>query len=129
MALNPLVLVVDDDEDHATMLEIALESMGFSVIAAHSVAAARDVLRTRDVDALVSDLSLGDGTCLDIVSSGVRRPRVGIVLSGSEPPSDVEPYRIAGFTVHLVKPTAVADLSRAIREQLAYRSSGASLVR
>jgi CheY-like chemotaxis protein len=119
MPANPLVLVVDDDEDHATMLEVALESVGFVVVAAHSVAEARDVLASHPVDALVSDLTLGDGTCYDILKGTKHRPRVAIVLSGSEPPDDLEKMRAKGFARHLVKPTGVGDLSRAIHEGLA----------
>lgn len=120
MAANPFVLVVDDDEDHATMLEIALESVGFTVVAVHSVTAARDVLSTHPVDALVSDLTLGDGTCFDITRGVKHAPRVGIILSGSEPPDDFEEMHRSGFTRHLVKPTAIGDLSRAIHEGLSY---------
>ncbi len=121
---GPLVLVVDDDEDHATMLEVALEGAGFRVLTAHSVAEARAVLGARPIDALVSDLGLGDGTCFDILVDAPRKPRIAIVLSGSDAPDDVERSHEAGFFAHLVKPTSVEELSRVIAEGLR-RSSGA----
>ena len=109
------VLVVDDDEDHATMLELSLEQLGYDVVAAHSVAEAQRVLATRPMDALVADISLGDGTCFDVKP----RPRVALVLSGSESSDDLERVRREGFVAHLLKPTTAHEIARVLDEALA----------
>ena len=109
------VLVVDDDEDHATMLELSLQALGYEVEAAHSVAEAKHVLATHTIDALVSDISLGDGTCFDVAP----RPRVAVVLSGSESTDDLERARREGFCAHLLKPTTAAEIARVLDEALA----------
>jgi DNA-binding response OmpR family regulator len=121
---RPTVLVVDDDVDHATMLEVALEASGFEVVTAYSCRDARHALATRAVDAMVADLTLGDGTAIDVIQGAPRRPRVAIVLTGMDSDEDVERTRAAGFSAHFVKPTSIDDLTGALREGLARRTSG-----
>jgi DNA-binding response OmpR family regulator len=124
------VLVVDDDVDHGCMLEALLESDGFSVLLATSHAEARHILETRRVDVLVSDLSLGDGTALDLVTQlGANRPRVAIVLSGFDSADDVERTLQAGFYAHLAKPTPLEVLREVIAAGLRQAPSGVHLAR
>lgn len=125
---RPLVLVVDDDADHGYMLEALLEADGFSVLIALSRAEARTILESRLVDVLVSDLSLGDGTALDLVKDlGPHRPRVAIVLSGFDSVDDVERTMRAGFDAHLAKPTPLDVLREVIAVGLRRRPSGVRL--
>jgi DNA-binding response OmpR family regulator len=121
---RPVVLVVDDDLDHATMLEVALEASGFEVVTAYSCRDAQEALSRRAVDAMVADLTLGDGTAIDVLQGAARRPRVSIVLTGMDSDEDVERTRAAGFSAHFVKPTSIDDLTDALREGLARRTSG-----
>ncbi len=110
-----LVLVVDDDCDHLLMLEALLDAAGYTVITATSCAEGRAVLREHDVDALVADYSLGDGTASDLMRDlGDRRPRVALVLSGFDAHEDVERTLDAGFDAHLVKPTSIDVLRCAL---------------
>jgi DNA-binding response OmpR family regulator len=127
---QPVVLVVDDDEDHVIMLEVALEASGYEVLTAHSVASAGALLASRPVDALVADLTLGDGTALDLfAAAGLHRPRVAIVLSGLDSPEDVDRSLGAGFDAHLVKPTSLDRLSAVLDDALRRRKSGMRLAR
>lgn len=97
------VLVVDDDEDHAWLLELSLKSHGYAVLTAHSCAGARDLLRDNRVDALITDFSLGDGDGADLVQSlGADRPPIAILLSGYDLPAR-DPSR-APFDAVFVKP-------------------------
>lgn len=125
---RPLVLVVDDDADHGYMLEALLEADGFSVLIALSRAEARAILESRAVDVLVSDLSLGDGTALDLVKDlGANKPRVAIVLSGFDSVDDVERTMRAGFDAHLAKPTPLEVLREVIAVGLRRLPSGVRL--
>jgi DNA-binding response OmpR family regulator len=124
------VLVVDDDQDHCMMLEVALECLGYEVALAHSYAQAVAYLRSANVDALVCDLTLGDGTALDVLRSvGARRPRVSIVLSGFDAEEDREASLAAGFDAHLVKPTSIEQLGRVISQGLRRPRSGIRLAK
>jgi DNA-binding response OmpR family regulator len=122
----PVVLVVDDDGDHAFMLEAVLEAEGYTVLVAASRAEARAVLETCAVDVLLTDLSLGDGTALDLLVELPARPRVAIVLSGFDGLDDVDRTIDAGFDAHLTKPASLAALREAIASGLR-RSSGIRL--
>lgn len=125
---RPLVLVVDDDEDHLLMLEALLDAVGYDVVTAASCAAARKVLQERVIDALLADLSLGDGTALDLLRDiGTRRPRVAIVLSGFDSTEDVARTVQAGYDAHLAKPTAVELLRETIAEGLRHHPSSVRL--
>jgi DNA-binding response OmpR family regulator len=126
---RPLVLVVDDDEDHVTMLEVGLEASGFEVLKAYSCAEARQLLATFGPDAIVADLTLGDGTSLDLLGSVARRPLVSVILSGYDGPDDVARTRAAGYDVHLAKPASFEVLARALREGLERATSGVRLAK
>lgn len=127
---RPLVLVVDDDADHGTMLEALLEADGFSVVIAMSRAQARATLESRMVDVLVADLSLGDGTALDLVAGlGTHRPRVAIVLSGFDSVADIERTMRAGYDAHLAKPTPLEVLRQVIKTGLSRMPSGVRLAK
>lgn len=122
---RPLVLVVDDDEDHLLMIEAVLGSAGYDVITAASCAAGRELLERRDVDALLADLSLGDGTAHDLLRDiGARRPRVAVVLSGFDSSEDVARTVQAGYDAHLSKPTPIERLRDILAAGLRDHPSG-----
>ena len=124
------VLVVDDDVDHCMMLEVALQCLGYEVALAHSYAQAVNVLRTDDVDALVCDLTLGDGTALVVLRSvGDRRPRVSVVLSGFDAEEDRERSIEAGYDAHLAKPTSIELLGQVLSQGLRRPRSGLRLAK
>jgi CheY-like chemotaxis protein/two-component sensor histidine kinase len=98
------LLLVEDHRDSAEALELGLSSVGYKVIVADSVRAA--LARTDgEFDVLVSDLSLPDGSGLDLIRALLlRSPVIGIALSGFGSAHDVEASLAAGFQRHLVKP-------------------------
>ena len=126
----PVVLVVDDDVDHCTMLEVALECRGYRVATAYSYREAVEILTTRELDALVCDLTLGDGTALDVLrGAGDRRPRVAIVLSGFDSDEEQERSLAAGFEAHLVKPTPIDTLIDVLARGMRRPRSGMRLAK
>ena len=64
----PLVLVVEDDSDLATVLSTLLSGDGLRVERVPTVAEAREWLASRRPEVLVLDLDLPDGSGLDIVA-------------------------------------------------------------
>lgn len=113
------VVVVDDDEDHASMLEAVLETIGYDVTVTHSCAEAKRAIESGHPDALVADLTLGDGTAIDLMAGLVGdRPRFAMVLSGFDDADDLATARAAGFHDYLVKPTTLERLTFALARGL-----------
>ena len=64
-ATQPVVLVLDDEKNIRSAIDIALRHEGMNVIQAHDVAAARRMLHERIVDVMIVDIRLGDVSGLD----------------------------------------------------------------
>jgi len=114
------ILLVEDHPDSAEALAALLESLGYRVQVAGSIAAAVAV-DLAAVDLLLSDLGLPDGTGLDLLRQlHTAHPSLrAIALSGYGMESDRERSREAGFRAHLVKPTSIDTLQSVIRRVLA----------
>lgn len=78
------LLIVDDDKPFLTRLARAMESRGFTVDAADSVAMGLNAIATKPPAFAVIDMRLGDGNGLDVMSQlKARRPDArGIILTG-----------------------------------------------
>lgn len=110
------------------MLEALLDATDYTVITATSCAEGRAILRDRQVDALVADYSLGDGTASDLLQGlGERRPGVALVLSGFDASEDIARTLEAGFDAHLVKPTSIDLLRELLADGLRKSQSGTRL--
>lgn len=114
----PVVLIVDDDDDTASLLGMALRRKGFSVRIARSCAEARAALAGSAVDAMVVDVSLPDGSGIELIASLAARPRAVVVVSGFGGDEDQEKSREAGAQAHLVKPVNVGKLVSTLNELL-----------
>ena len=111
------VLVVEDHEDTAEMMQRLLSMRGHEVTVAATVAGAIDALRSAEFDVLVSDVGLPDGTGMDVVRHAREALRLrvpAIAITGYGLPDDVERARSAGFDVHLTKPINLLQLDDAV---------------
>jgi DNA-binding NtrC family response regulator len=81
-AAKPLALVLDDEKNIRTAIEIALGQEGLHVIAAHDVAAALRALHERIVDVMIVDIRLGDVSGLEFFrraeADGIAPPTIFI---------------------------------------------------
>ncbi|MFB3853685.1 MAG: ATP-binding protein [Vicinamibacterales bacterium] len=108
------VLLVEDHPDSARMLSLLLSTEGFKVRVAGSLAQARSI--ADECDVIVSDISLPDGSGLDLVREvRARRPVHAVAVSGYGSIHDVEKSREAGFAEHLTKPVDLERLLAAVR--------------
>jgi CheY-like chemotaxis protein len=111
------VLLVEDDPDTLAVTSMLLRGT-YEVATAETISQALNQLRDHDFDLLISDISLPDGSGLDLMremrerQKGVR----GIALSGFGSQEDVRRARLAGFSVHLTKPVSFPRLETTIRE-------------
>lgn len=83
MAVEHKVLLVEDDTFTRTTLAATLEFLGFHVVDSVSdAAAAMNVVRSRHIDVLLTDLDLGPGPSGVDIAFGVRAlyERTGIVI-------------------------------------------------
>ncbi|WP_432574609.1 response regulator [Kineococcus sp. SYSU DK005] len=124
------VLVVEDDADIRTLLDLRLRAAGHRVVGADSAPAALAVMAERGApDVLVSDVSLPGTTGLELVRqlrTDERYARLPVVfLSGRVQPADIEAGRALGAT-YLTKPVVLSALCTAIEQSLATAETGAS---
>jgi DNA-binding response OmpR family regulator len=96
------------------VLTTRLEQNGFQVRSAMSLEAARKI-DLDEVDVIVSDIGLPDGTGLDLMRElRLRGDRPSIALTGFGMESDVRASVAAGFDLHLTKPVNIERLVEAI---------------
>ncbi|HPZ97274.1 MAG TPA: PAS domain S-box protein [Phycisphaerae bacterium] len=114
------ILLAEDHQAIAEMLEITLAGEGYSVSVADSVNEAIAIVRKRPIDLLLSDLRLRDGTGWDLMRR-LRQVRLvpAIAMSGYSDKAYVEQSRSAGFADYLVKPLDEEVLLTAVRRVLA----------
>jgi len=107
------ILLVDDDQDFATPVKTLLGAEGHQVSVAPGVAEARELLDDGDFDLMFVDLSLPDGSGLDLVASGGPR---AVVITG-HPSVETAIRAVRGPVVdYLVKPLDRKQLLQCIDE-------------
>jgi len=112
------VLIVDDNEDGADLLEVAVSTMGHTTRVAHDGPEALEAAREFQPDLALIDIGLPimDGyevaRRLRAMCDGKCPKLVAVTGYGQE--SDRQRSREAGFDRHLVKPVELASLSELI---------------
>jgi PAS domain S-box-containing protein len=120
------LLLVEDHEDTAHVMRRVLESAGYAVAHAGSVAQARDLAHQQKFDLVISDVGLPDGTGLDLMRDlQAAHGLSGIALSGFGTEEDVSASKAAGFAEHITKPVEWERLRDAITRVLAASANGA----
>jgi CheY-like chemotaxis protein len=116
---HPRVLVVEDDEDCALLLEEILTERGFIVEVAHDGSSALALAERTLPDVGVLDVGLPDMDGFELarrlrkLDSGGTRMRL-IALSGYGSEDDIDEARAAGFDMHLTKPVLPGTLADAL---------------
>lgn len=109
------VLLVEDAEVYAMLLQRAMEAGGWTVEHVASVAAARAALAARPFDVLLTDLHLPDGDATAVLEAAVRPGLTAVVMTADL--DDAARTRAAG--THLVAKNAdVALFVARVRELL-----------
>lgn len=111
------ILLVEDHADTRLALERLLTRWGHEVRCAPSVTEALQIAATFEIDLLLSDIGLPDGTGIDLLGK-LRLTRdtkaKAIAMSGYGMEADLEHTRRAGFVEHLIKPVTAEQLKSAI---------------
>jgi len=113
------VLLVEDHRDTRRMLSRLLTHFGHQVLTADNVRSALDIVASGEIDVLVCDIGLPDGSGYDVVSHTRRtRPIKAVALTGFGTEEDLRRSKEAGFDFHLVKPVDLHEL-QSILDKLA----------
>jgi CheY-like chemotaxis protein len=104
------VLVVDDNEDAAVMLSMALEMMGFETVVAHDGYSALEEAARFQPDVALIDIGLPgiDGYEVARQMRGILGHVQLVAVTGYGLDTDRQRSREAGFDHHLVKPVELA---------------------
>jgi CheY-like chemotaxis protein len=104
------ILLVDDHEDTRHALQSLLQRRGYRVLAASGSREARQIAEAQPFDLLVSDISMPDGSGLELVQSLKHNGVKAIAISGFGTDEDLKKSRDAGFDEHIIKPVSVEAL-------------------
>ena len=114
---NVRILLVDDNADTLRFLSTILARRGHVVVTADDMASALKTAFEADLDLLISDIELPDGSGLELMDAiRTRRPIPGIALSGFGSADDIEQSLAAGFAIHLTKPVDFRRLEEVIQQ-------------
>jgi two-component system KDP operon response regulator KdpE len=113
-----VVLAVLDDGERSALLKLSLASRGWEVVRAHSCEQARTIASDLHIDALLTDLVLGDGSAFGLLKSMPERPRVSVVLTWGNQHGIRERILASGFDLHLARPITAEEIDRALRDKL-----------
>jgi len=121
--MNERVLLVDDDPGVSEVIGMLLEREGYAVSHAATLKASLERIKRSDLDLVVTDLKLPDGTGLDVIAAvRAHRPRLPIIVitSYSSMESAIAALR-AGAADYVIKPFDNDELLRAIGRTLSER--------
>ena len=123
MTANPFVILYVEDNDlvRESFAEV-LAGAGRRVVSVADGAGAREALRAQDVNLLITDINLPDGSGLDVAREALRQnPRLPVIVCSGQDLRDVA--RSLGPTAHpLMKPVDV-DEFLALVERLTQSSA------
>lgn len=118
---SPLILVVEDHEPYREVVCRALEGYvpGVRTLPADSVAAALATLSAHPIKVMVTDMTLPDGTALDLLLEARQHVVQGmkVVLFSNYSAVEMKPL-LARTDIHavLTKEQGLRDLAKAVRE-------------
>jgi len=114
------ILVVDDVPDTREVLSRNLFLEGYEVTAASSAGEAREILETKDVDLVVTDLKMPGADGMSLARHvKARRPGVAVVIITGYPAGEAEMAVLAqGVDGFLTKPFTDVELLSVVRNAL-----------
>jgi two-component system, response regulator RegA len=111
------LLIVDDDRAFLTRLARAMESRGYAVTAAESVAEGLDAIVRQAPAFAVIDMRLGDGNGLDVLArlNEVRPEARGVILTGyGNIATAVSAVKLGAYD-YIAKPADADEIDAALR--------------
>ncbi len=115
--MNPVrILLVDDETDTLQALKLGLEDEGYIILTAPSRNEALSITKSAELDIVITDLKLKDGSGLDLLGYLQEvHPQVPVIIMTAY--GSIESTKVAlrsGAYDYLAKPFSLADLKRII---------------
>ncbi|MGC1321383.1 MAG: ATP-binding protein [Candidatus Udaeobacter sp.] len=105
------ILLVEDHKDTRRTLSRLLTHFGHNVVTAGNVEGAIDIMSSGNLDAVLCDIGLPDGSGYEVASQARAKGGIKtIALTGFGTEQDVQRSKEAGFDFHLVKPINFQEL-------------------
>ena len=101
------ILVVENEEECRTGVAKTLIACGHRVMSGRNLEEARGLLECLRFDVLVSDISLPDGSGLELMAEKRQEWKKAVALTGFMNPNEREQSLRAGFDEYLIKPVDV----------------------
>ena len=123
------ILIVEDDRALCSGIALALQSAQEQITGCHTLAQAREILKTQPVSLVILDINLGDGSGLDLLREIRMRSNVPVILlTANDLETDVVMGLELGADDYVTKPFSLMVLRARVRTQLRKRS-GPSKIR
>jgi hypothetical protein len=105
------ILIVEDHRDTRRTLSRLLTHFGHEVLAADNVHRALEIIGSGDIDVLLCDIGLPDGSGYEVIARArQKQPIQAIAITGFGTDEDLRRSKEAGFDFHLVKPIDLHEL-------------------
>ena len=105
------ILLVEDHRDTRRTLSRLLTHFGHEVLAADNIRSALKIADSGNVDVLLCDIGLPDGSGYEVISQAKRKqPIKAVAITGFGTEDDIRRSKEAGFDFHLVKPIDLHEL-------------------
>ena len=108
------ILLVEDHKDTRRTLSRLLTHFGHEVQTADNVRRARQIIGSNQIDVVLCDIGLPDGSGYDVASQAKAGRVKAIAVTGFGTEDDVRRSKEAGFDFHLVKPVNFQELRTAL---------------
>jgi len=113
------ILLVEDHQDTRRALSRLLTHFGHCVVTTGTVATAKQIVGSDQIDVLLCDIGLPDGSGYEVAAQARAKRRIkAVALTGFGTEKDVLRSKEAGFDFHLVKPVNFQEL-QSVLDQLA----------
>ena len=115
--MNPVrILLVDDETDTLQALKLGLEDEGYDILTSPSRNEALTITKNEELDIVITDLKLKDGSGLDLLGYLQEvHPQVPVIIMTAY--GSIESTKVAlrsGAYDYLAKPFSLADLKRIV---------------
>ena len=117
------ILLVEDHRDTRYMLSRLLTHFGHHVLTADNIRNALNIISSENVEVLLCDIGLPDGTGYEVIAEAKRKQRIkSVAITGFGTEEDIRRFKEAGFDLHLVKPIDLHELQEVLDQVGAERA-------